>query len=98
MQRKKKNFFAFSAKPVLFARKMARQGATVPILLYQKTLSFDHGPLKALYPYGFCPYYPSCSEYCRQSILQRGIIVGPIKGAFRILRCHPWTRGGVDLP
>ncbi|HCC83470.1 TPA: membrane protein insertion efficiency factor YidD [Candidatus Uhrbacteria bacterium] len=88
-------------KLVSFARSV-RQGylllATAPILLYQKTLSFDHGPMKGLYPYGYCPFYPSCSEYCRLSILRYGLIGGIAKGSYRILRCHPLTKGGVDLP
>ncbi len=71
---------------------------TLPILAYQKTVSFDHGPLKILYPYGYCPFYPSCSEFTRQSILKDGVVKGISKGTYRILRCHPWTEGGVDHP
>lgn len=43
-----------------------------------------------------CRYYPSCSAYA-VTALQR---FGPIKGSWlavrRLLRCHPWTPGGVD--
>lgn len=74
----------------------------VPVLwlirLYQRTLSFDHGPHKELFPQGFCRYYPSCSEYGRQVIQKRGLIIGLSKTVWRILRCNPWSKGGVDLP
>ncbi|MFA5945786.1 MAG: membrane protein insertion efficiency factor YidD [Patescibacteria group bacterium] len=61
-------------------------------------MSFDHGPLKILYPYGYCPFYPSCSEYTRQAILKYGVLRGAFKGGGRVLRCHPWTDGGIDQP
>jgi putative membrane protein insertion efficiency factor len=75
-----------------------RTGVTLPIVAYQKTVSFDHGPLKALYPYGYCPFYPSCSEYARQSIMKDGVVKGILKGSWRICRCHPFTEGGIDQP
>jgi len=43
-------------------------------------------------------YYPSCSEYTRQSILKKGVIAGILFGGWRILRCNPWGKGGVDKP
>ncbi|MEK7459086.1 MAG: membrane protein insertion efficiency factor YidD [Patescibacteria group bacterium] len=54
--------------------------------------------MKGLYPHGFCPFHPSCSEYCKQSIMKDGVMMGIVKGAWRILRCNPWTAGGVDKP
>lgn len=43
-----------------------------------------------------CRYYPSCSAYA-VTALQR---FGPVRGSWlavrRLLRCHPWTPGGVD--
>lgn len=66
------------------------------IRLYQKTLSFDHGPLKAYYPHGFCRFYPSCSEYGVQAIEKHGLIRGGLKACWRILRCNPWNKGGYD--
>jgi len=43
-----------------------------------------------------CRYYPSCSEYTRQAILAYGPIKGIGLGAWRILRCNPWSKGGYD--
>ncbi|MBP7992732.1 MAG: membrane protein insertion efficiency factor YidD [Candidatus Magasanikbacteria bacterium] len=68
------------------------------ILLYQKTISPDHGIFKARYPYGFCRFYPTCSEYGFQVIQKRGILIGAPLLVWRILRCNPWSKGGVDQP
>lgn len=68
------------------------------IRLYQKTLSPDHGICKSFHPYGYCRFYPSCSEYGYQIIKKRGIFIGISKTLWRILRCNPWSKGGIDLP
>ena len=68
------------------------------IRLYQKTLSPDHGPLKRLFPEGYCKFAPSCSEYTRLAIEKNGVIVGSLRGAWRVLRCNPCSGGGNDAP
>ncbi|MBT4547142.1 MAG: membrane protein insertion efficiency factor YidD [Candidatus Magasanikbacteria bacterium] len=68
------------------------------IRLYQKTISPDHGWFKSRFPHGYCRFYPTCSEYSYQAIKKRGLIVGSLKTVWRILRCNPWNKGGVDLP
>jgi len=68
------------------------------IRLYQHTLSPDHGPLKNLFSHGYCRFYPSCSEYSYQTIKKKGLLIGLPKSLWRILRCNPWNKGGVDLP
>ena len=70
--------------------------ALLLIKFYQKTFSFDHGPLKRLYPFGYCRFKPTCSEYTYESIKAFGVIKGSLLGAWRILRCNPWNKGGDD--
>ena len=45
-----------------------------------------------------CRFYPSCSSYAVISIEKYGIFMGTIKSIIRILKCHPFNKGGVDLP
>jgi len=66
------------------------------IRLYQKTLSFDHGPLKVFYHGGFCRYEPTCSQYSYEAIDKYGLAKGSFLGFRRLLRCHPWAGGGHD--
>jgi putative membrane protein insertion efficiency factor len=66
------------------------------IKFYQRTLSFDHGPLKSAYPHGFCRFNPTCSQYGVEAIEKYGLIKGGIMTSWRILRCNPWSKGGND--
>ena len=66
------------------------------IKLYQRTISFDHGPMKHMFPHGFCRFTPSCSEYGLQAIQKYGFIKGGFMSMWRILRCNPWSKGGPD--
>lgn len=66
-----------------------RAVAVAPIRLYQRTLS-------RLIPQR-CKYYPSCSEYAVQAIRRFGILQGSVLAAWRLLRCNPWSHGGVDF-
>ncbi len=68
------------------------------ILVYQKILSPDHGPLKVFFPDGYCRFYPTCSEYAYKIIEKKGLVKGTFKVIYRIGRCNPWNEGGVDLP
>lgn len=45
---------------------------------------------------GTCMFMPTCSEYTLRSINNNGVILGIILGAWRILRCNPFTKGGYD--
>lgn len=44
-----------------------------------------------------CRYYPSCSSYCIEAIEVHGPVRGLYLGLRRLLRCHPFTQGGIDL-
>ena len=43
-----------------------------------------------------CPYYPSCSQYGLEAIQKYGAVKGSMLAAWRILRCNPFSLGGVD--
>jgi len=43
-----------------------------------------------------CIFYPTCSEYTKTAILKYGLIIGSIIGFMRIIRCNPFSKGGVD--
>jgi uncharacterized protein len=46
-----------------------------------------------------CKYYPSCSRYTLDAIQEYGVVRGSALGVWRIMRCHPWAKGGVeDIP
>ena len=67
----------------------ALRGAVIaPITLYQRFIS------PAL-PRS-CRYHPSCSVYAAQAVREFGILRGVVLGAWRLLRCNPWSHGGHD--
>jgi uncharacterized protein len=43
-----------------------------------------------------CRYWPTCSQYTLQSIQKYGVLKGGLMGAWRIVRCNPWSKGGID--
>jgi len=55
------------------------------IVLYQRTLSPDHG-LVSIYTLGQCKFRPTCSEYTKRMIVEHGVILG-FKMGFQQLRC-----------
>lgn len=70
-----------------------RERASLPLLallgFYQRCLS----PLKGI---ATCRYHPSCSQYMIDAIRAHGPLKGLAKGTWRLLRCHPFSRGGYD--
>ena len=43
-----------------------------------------------------CRYVPSCSEYAMEAVERYGAVRGVLMGFWRVLRCHPFVRGGYD--
>lgn len=83
----------------LFIKKIINTPKNVVIFfikIYQKTISLDHGPLKGVFPYGYCRFTPTCSQYGIDAIKKYGVIKGGVKTIWRILRCNPFNRGGYD--
>ena len=60
------------------------------IWLYRLTLG-------ALFP-TTCKYHPSCSEYALGALRKHGLVKGSALACWRLLRCNPWSHGGVDYP
>ncbi len=67
---------------------VVRHIAVLPIRAYQRVLSPAFGQR--------CKYYPSCSEYAAQAIDRYGILRGLVLAGWRLLRCNPWSAGGLD--
>jgi len=65
---------------------------TMLITAYQHTLSLDHGPLRHLYPYGFCRHSPTCSENMKFQVQKRGAVIGVLLGLKQIAMCGPWKK------
>jgi len=45
-----------------------------------------------------CKYHPTCSAYAVEAISEFGALRGLVLGCWRLLRCNPWSHGGVDYP
>ncbi|MDR3179246.1 MAG: membrane protein insertion efficiency factor YidD [Oscillospiraceae bacterium] len=58
------------------------------INFYQKVISPFKTPC--------CCYFPTCSNYAKESINKFGVVKGIVKTFFRILRCNPFSKGGYD--
>jgi uncharacterized protein len=43
-----------------------------------------------------CKYHPSCSAYALEAFSEFGFLRGTVLAAWRLLRCNPWSHGGVD--
>jgi putative membrane protein insertion efficiency factor len=43
-----------------------------------------------------CKYYPSCSQYAIDAIRVHGALRGTAMAAWRLLRCNPFSNGGLD--
>jgi putative membrane protein insertion efficiency factor len=43
-----------------------------------------------------CKYHPTCSQYAVDALREHGALRGTVLAAWRVLRCNPWSAGGVD--
>lgn len=55
---------------------------------YQRFISPLFGPS--------CRYYPSCSAYALGAVRVHGPIKGFVLATWRLVRCNPWSPGGID--
>ncbi len=62
--------------------------AVAPIRLYQRVIS-------PLFPRR-CKYHPTCSAYAVDAVREFGVAKGLVLSVWRLLRCNPWSHGGVD--
>ncbi len=65
-----------------------RWALIIPIRAYQRFISPLTPPS--------CRLHPSCSAYAVESITVHGALKGFVLACWRLLRCNPWNRGGVD--
>ena len=65
-----------------------RQIAALPVHAYRALVSPLLGPR--------CKYHPTCSRYALDAIEEVGVVRGLLLAAWRLLRCNPWSHGGVD--
>jgi putative membrane protein insertion efficiency factor len=68
-----------------------RQAGVGLVYLYRYTFGL-------LVPEGTCKYHPSCSEYAIQALRKHGLVKGSVLAGWRLVRCNPWSHGGVDYP
>ena len=59
-----------------------------PVRFYQRRVSPAFAPR--------CRYAPTCSQYAIEAFGIHGAIKGTLLSVWRILRCNPWSKGGVD--
>ena len=45
---------------------------------------------------GSCKFHPSCSQYAIDALRSHGLVRGSVLAGWRLLRCNPWSHGGVD--
>ncbi len=71
---------------------------SIPVIPRNLVLGFLTAYRAVISPlYGdVCRYYPSCSAYAVGAVQQHGAVWGAVLSAWRVLRCNPWSAGGVD--
>jgi putative membrane protein insertion efficiency factor len=67
---------------------LLREAFLLPLHAYRAVISPNVAPR--------CKYYPTCSTYGVQAVRELGVVKGSIVAAWRVLRCNPFSKGGVD--
>ncbi|MEO3937350.1 membrane protein insertion efficiency factor YidD [Dermatophilaceae bacterium Soc4.6] len=78
--------------PVVEARTW-RRTAALPLIWLLRGYQYLISPLTP----PTCRFYPSCSSYAVTALERHGPLRGSWLAVRRLLRCHPWNPGGVDL-
>ena len=65
-----------------------RELLLAPLHLYRRVISPLIGPR--------CRYHPTCSQYALDAVRTHGLIRGGVLAVWRVMRCNPWSHGGVD--
>ncbi len=71
---------------------------SVPALLGIALVYLYRYTFGLLVPTGTCKYHPSCSQYAIDALRKHGLVKGSALAGWRLLRCNPWSHGGVDYP
>lgn len=69
-------------------KRLAAAILIAPIRFYQRFISPAFAPR--------CRYYPTCSSYAVEALRELGPVRGSILAGWRLLRCNPFSHGGVD--
>lgn len=67
---------------------VVREAFLLPLHAYRYVISPNLAPR--------CKYYPTCSTYGVQAVRELGVFKGSIVAAWRVIRCNPFSLGGVD--
>jgi len=73
---------------VLFLWHLPQNILIIVLKLYRRVISPIYGQV--------CRFFPSCSAYALEAVTVHGAVKGSWFAARRIIRCHPWSAGGVD--
>ena len=74
------------------------KNVSVKLINFYRSLHFSNLGYVFFGPSFGCKFYPTCSHYAEQSVNKYGTIKGTIKSFRRVLKCNPFSKGGVDLP
>lgn len=72
----------------IFLWHVPRNILIIILKLYRRVVSPMYGQV--------CRFFPSCSAYALEAVTVHGAIKGSWFAARRIVRCHPWSAGGLD--